>query len=614
MTDQDKLVVTFVANKISEITGVQLGEKQLHLVKARLNRRLTDLKLKSYSEYNIYLKKNYQEEIDRLVSLMTTHHTYFFREKLHFDFLEKNIDKIIENVKKDGRNEIRIWTAACSWGHEAYSIAMFIDDLLDKKGRPVDYKILASDVDPQAVGIGKNGVYRWSEVKKIPSMYLNKYWSKGVGEISDYVKVKNIIRSKCDFITFNLVKDTETTRKFDIIFCRNVFIYFDDVAITKISNHMIAALAPKGFFFTGLSENLSNHKLIGQHIGQSIYTRMDSKTNTAATPVTEVQLKNSSEINTTGLAQVKRKKRVLCVDDSETIIKILNKLINNNDFEIVGTAKNGIEAAHFLKNNSVDIVTLDIHMPEMDGITYLEKHFHSSHPPVIMVTSVSRESAGIALRALELGAMDYVEKPSLENMKTIGDELLSKMSSVCSNDNKNTVSMDINKKFSRSTLITNVDTKLKVFVCDSKDLNRLPKQIVQLSAPQPAILILIRDGLTFSNEWAKSASLKTNKQFSLYNHDQSVLSNRIYVGDYLEYNKIILKYKDKKIVQAILGELKKDEETSLLLKNNFYTICEDLGSKIVECHRNFTYQCQQCIPFTSFTYATDQAYELTDAA
>ena len=110
--------------------------------------------------------------------------------------------------------------------------------------------------------------------------------------------------------------------------------------------------------------------------------------------------------------------KVLCVDDSKIILSLLKKIFSGNDgFEVVGTAENGQEAEEFLKHNKVDVMTLDIHMPIMDGLSYLKKNYNQSHPPVVIVSSVSREDAFKAMEGLRLGASDYIEKPSLEDFR-----------------------------------------------------------------------------------------------------------------------------------------------------------------------------------------------------
>lgn len=113
------------------------------------------------------------------------------------------------------------------------------------------------------------------------------------------------------------------------------------------------------------------------------------------------------------------------------MLKLLKKILSkDHGFEVVGTAMNGQEAADFISRNEVDLMTLDIHMPVMDGVTYLEKHFKHGHPPVVMLSSVTEEGKGPSMRCLELGASDYVEKPTLENLQEKTEEIVGKLKAV----------------------------------------------------------------------------------------------------------------------------------------------------------------------------------------
>src|SRR5690349_1709119 len=134
----DKEVFEAIARKISSITGVQLDEKQSSLVLSRLSKHLRNLGGISPREYWEYLTNNEAEEIPVLSSLLTTHHTFFFREQVHFEYLEKELPRLIKLVKEAGRTTLRVWCAACSHGQEGYTIAMFLDYHLKQLGSGLD--------------------------------------------------------------------------------------------------------------------------------------------------------------------------------------------------------------------------------------------------------------------------------------------------------------------------------------------------------------------------------------------------------------------------------------------------------------------------------------------
>jgi len=406
-------VVKRIAKLVAEKSGNVLEEKQYPMIANRLNKRMLSLNIKNMGDYENYFYKNKNSELEELVGLLTTHHTFFFREFVHFEFLLKNLKTIAENVKKRGEKTVKIWSAACSRGQEVYSLAMFLDQHLKAIDPSLDYKILGTDIDIKSVEVASNGVYHEREIKEIPSMYLADSVVRGKDDISNFYKFKKHISSHCEFKSFNLLMGTyQDIGKFDVIFCRNVLIYFKDHDTEKVVNSFEKCLYPSGFLITGLSESLIGRVSRVTSLGASCYVFNGQPT---AGKIAE----NKKIVNTQSAVEEFRLHRVLCVDDSPSVLKILSTIFTKDaGFEIVGTATNGIEAENFLKKEQVDLVTLDIHMPEMDGVSYLRKNFRfSKHPPVLMISSVSRDDDNLAQKALAFGASDFIEKPSLQDME-----------------------------------------------------------------------------------------------------------------------------------------------------------------------------------------------------
>lgn len=409
-------LIEYVTVRINKATGNVFDESTRSMVVTRLNRRMLELKIENPEDYLKLLRKNWDDEEDILIGLLTTHHTFFFREIVHFEFIQQNIDKIVANARKEGRNTIRIWSAAASKGQEAYSLAFLMDKILPNHAPDMKYEVLASDVDPQSVAYGQKGVYRYTEVKEIPSLFLSGNWEKNTK--GDFARVKPHIKQNVHFQTLNLLELKEDLGSFDLIFCRNVLIYFDEYNVKKVVKGLEKFLAPTGFLVTGVSEPIGNATESLERTGPCVYSRKGS----AVTPV-------KAEEN-------KRPFRVVNVDDSPTVLKVLKKIFEGDDrFEIVGQCENGKELEDFLDlHNDIDIITLDLHMPVMDGVTYLEKNMKSTpnHPKVIVLSSVNRENQELGAKAIEFGAEDYIEKPNFKNFKECGDQLKIKMISLLS--------------------------------------------------------------------------------------------------------------------------------------------------------------------------------------
>ncbi len=429
MSDESKELVATVVEKVSQIVsemaGIQLGARQVAMVENRLRSRMVRLGIDGFSHYLEYLTHHLEQESQALLSLMTTHHTYFFREFAHFEHLiSTGLPAAIEAARARPDKQIRVWSAACSRGQEVYSLAMFLNVHLKQLAPELSFKIWGTDIDPESVKHAKNGVYRVEEVRTSPAIYVSNHWIRGQGEVSDFSKVRDDLRHHCEFLPLNLLDPNSflAGKEFDIIFCRNVFIYFKQMQIKQVTKQMINHLHPSGFLYLGISESLNGLGLPLNLAGSSIYCH-------------KVAGESAPSINFLVPASRTRDRKeisVLAVDDSPTILALLKKiLVQDHGFKVGATAKNGREALNILAKNKFDIVLLDLHMPELDGVGFL-KEFNDPNTPVVIVSAINRDDPTMAQTALKLGAIDYVEKPSLENLVEAGDELRSKIKTILS--------------------------------------------------------------------------------------------------------------------------------------------------------------------------------------
>lgn len=421
--DQKAQILQTICQLVNKMAGIQLGPKQQSMVESRLRTRMLKLNINDFDAYAKYLRDNEISESQALLSLMTTHHTYFFREFAHFEFLiNQGLDKLIQEARTRGDKKIRIWSAACSKGHEVYSLAMFFRFHLKDNAPDIDFEIHGSDVDPESVKSAMNGVFRHSELKQCPANYLTDNWIKGEGEVKDFSKAKKDLRSKLNFSTQNLLSLNlpDKQKKFDVIFCRNVFIYFNNEQIKTITKSLLSNLTENGFLFLGVSESLNGLGLPISPLGPSIYGQKSAKVSTqttVATPQTQ-----------TAKPQLPKILNVLCVDDSGTILALMKKILTEeHGFRVTATAANGRIALELIKSQKFDLITLDLHMPELDGLGFLQESKNLNRPPTMVVSSVSRDDKSMGQKALLYGAEDYVEKPSLENLAQASDQIRSKL-------------------------------------------------------------------------------------------------------------------------------------------------------------------------------------------
>lgn len=452
MTNTD--AVKEISKIVSDIAGIQLGEKQYSMVESRLKSRMLKLNINTTVEYLAYVRKHKEIETGILLSLLTTHHTYFFREFSHFEHILNNRLKIlIKEAEARPDKKIRIWSAACSSGQEVYSLAMFFHFHLKSVAPHIDFEIWGTDIDKESVEIAQNGVYKSSDLNQSPAMYVADHWIQGKNNVKDYSKARDTIKSKCRFTTLNLMKVNEfaVPGKFDLIFCRNVFIYFNLEQIEKITTELIERLSPEGSLVLGVSESLLGLKLPVETTGPSIYQRIRDKSTTQKSFI-----KESKQLN------------ILCVDDSKTIHSLMkNILTEEQGFVIKNIAMNGAEALKLLETEKYDAITLDLHMPIIDGLGFLSQR--KDKTPVIVVSSINREDESIAKEAIKLGALDYVEKPTIENLINSGNEIRAKIKSVIKHVKPRSVEITKKVDISNKTLDR---SKIKTLIVDDSETIR----------------------------------------------------------------------------------------------------------------------------------------------
>lgn len=240
-------------------TGVNLTEGKKPLIVSRMSKRLRQLGFKSFAEYCRYLKQNH-DELETMTNLITTNVTKFFREMHHFEYLRNTVlPLIIKDAATGSRpHRIKAWSAGCSTGEEPYSIAIVLDDFL-QQAKGWDFSLLASDVNSQVLKHAADGIYKRERVKGIPYELLTKYFAMGTGSNKGLFKIKEPLRNKIKFKNINLFREEEYPRlsDLDIIFCRNVFIYFDRESQNWILQRFANRLSEGGHLFLGHSETIS---------------------------------------------------------------------------------------------------------------------------------------------------------------------------------------------------------------------------------------------------------------------------------------------------------------------------------------------------------------------
>ena len=234
--------------------GISLTDEKRELLVARLTRRLRALGLRSFGVYYRRVKKDAEERM-RMLDCITTNETHFFREPHQFDFLREVVLPAWEEAGNSGGRprRIRAWCAGCSTGEEPYSLAMTL--LHHLPGWAVE--ILATDLSTRVLDVARAGMWSVDKAKEIPSPYLKRYMLKGRRGQQNKMKAGVEIRSVIEFRRLNLNDEDYPLRgRFDLIFCRNVMIYFSAESRMRVIRRLLGRLEPWGYFFVGHAESL----------------------------------------------------------------------------------------------------------------------------------------------------------------------------------------------------------------------------------------------------------------------------------------------------------------------------------------------------------------------
>lgn len=263
----------YIRDLVKQNTGINLTDAKQQLVYSRLARRLRALGLKTFNDYTNYLENNFDVELIELTNAITTNLTSFFRESHHFDFLAKTFLPEVYKKKMLTGKTIRIWSAGCSTGEEPYSIAMTLKEN-QPAGKDWDIKLLATDLDTNVVQTAKSGVYTEERIVDMKAERIRKWFTKGSGEQDGKVKASHKLQELITFKQLNLMDPWPMKGKFDLIFCRNVVIYFDKPTQKVLFDRYADMLSPGGYMIVGHSENLFKVTDRFELLGKTIYRKL----------------------------------------------------------------------------------------------------------------------------------------------------------------------------------------------------------------------------------------------------------------------------------------------------------------------------------------------------
>ncbi|WP_283214449.1 protein-glutamate O-methyltransferase CheR [Sphingomonas sp. 2SG] len=257
---------------VTEVSGIKMPSNKSSMLSGRLRRRVRATGHETLADYCNWLFEDggMAVEAEHLINAVTTNKTDFFREPGHFDYLTGTL---LPALVAEGRSRLRVWSAGCSTGAEPYTLAMLLDAFAQERGGP-DFGILATDLDTDVLAVARRGIFPRAAVEPVPPLLQQRYVLRPTAPGRDEVRIAPALRSAIGFAALNLMDDHYPVgAPMDMIFCRNVLIYFDRETQEKVVRRLLANLRSGGHLFLGHSESIADLDLPLTLVGNTIFRR-----------------------------------------------------------------------------------------------------------------------------------------------------------------------------------------------------------------------------------------------------------------------------------------------------------------------------------------------------
>lgn len=266
MTDGEFITVQqFVKERI----GVDLSQKR-SLIEGRLEPHLARKGFHDFTEYMSYIHQDVSgKEMEEMLSILTTHHTYFWREPVHFDLYRNEVLPYLKRTEADSK-DLRIWSAASSTGEEPYTLAMLNMDFFGFEHDAWDTKILATDVSTKVLEFAQKGIYSEEQVDALPSQWKRLYFQR---QAEGKYEAKRELKEQVLFRQFNLMNPLPFRKPLHVVFIRNVMIYFEEDTKRQLLERIVKAMMPGGYLFVGTTESVDREYFGLDYVIPSVYRK-----------------------------------------------------------------------------------------------------------------------------------------------------------------------------------------------------------------------------------------------------------------------------------------------------------------------------------------------------
>lgn len=253
---------------------IHLGPNKVTLLTSRLGKRRRELGLQDWEDYVAWVESHSEEEVEVLIDLVSTNHTHFFREAIHFEILKSELlDKLL-SLSPTARRGLRCWSAGCSSGEEPFTLAIVLAEYMQQKQPDLRWQIDATDISNRALEAAQRAIYETHRLGLPDPSLLKKYFRKGSGPYEGYSKVKPELAEKVQFQRLNLFEQQyKVALPQHIVFCRNVLIYFETESQVQLVRRLHDLIEPGGYLIVGHSDSLMRIKHPFVSLGNGVYQR-----------------------------------------------------------------------------------------------------------------------------------------------------------------------------------------------------------------------------------------------------------------------------------------------------------------------------------------------------
>ncbi len=268
--DAEAQACQYIARMVYDHCRIRLDDGKDMLIKARLSKHMRRLGFSSLPDYCNFLQTGADaEELTNVIDSLTTNFTHFLREEDHFKFM---VQEALPELLGGRNKEFTLWSAASSSGEEAYSIGIYLSEYFPSY-EGWNWHVSGSDISTQVLHSAQTAVYAMDRLKAMPEAWIRKYFDKGIGACAGKCRVKQSLTERVSFRQINLVEPYDHERPFEIIFCRNVMIYFDRTTQEQLVRRLCQHLTPRGYLFIGGSETLQGLGLPLRCLRPSVYQK-----------------------------------------------------------------------------------------------------------------------------------------------------------------------------------------------------------------------------------------------------------------------------------------------------------------------------------------------------